>query len=66
MLERFWLWAGKSRWRLSASLFVIGAVNVAGFFWPYHRSPVFAFFDALFAVVFLGISAWSLLTGTDP
>jgi hypothetical protein len=66
MLERFWLWAGRSRLRLSGFLFVIGTVNAAGFFWHYHRSPVFAFFDALFAIVFLGISVRSLLTGTDP
>ena len=66
MLERFWLWAGRSRLRLSSFLFVIGAVSAAGFFWHYHRSPVLAFFDALFAIVFLGISVWSLLTGTDP
>jgi hypothetical protein len=45
MLERFWLSAEKSRWRLSGLLFVIGAVNAVGFFWHYHRSPVFAFFD---------------------
>jgi hypothetical protein len=66
MLERFWLWAGRSRFRLSGFLFVIGAVNAAGFLWHYHRSPIFAFFDALFAIVFLGISVRSLLTGTDP
>jgi hypothetical protein len=66
MLERFWLWAAKSRWRVSGFLFVIGAANAAGFFWHYHRSPVFAFFDVLFAIVFLGVSAWSLFTGTDP
>jgi hypothetical protein len=66
MFERFWLWAGKSRWRLRASLFVIGAGNAVAFFWHYHRSPIFAFFDALFAIVFLGASIWSLLSGTDP
>lgn len=66
MLERFWLWAGRSRWRLSGFLFVIGAVNAVSFFWHYPRSPVFAFFDALFAVVFLGVSVWSLLTGANP
>jgi hypothetical protein len=66
MFERFWLWAGKSRWRLRASLFVIGAGNAVAFFWHYHRSPIFAFFDALFAIVFLGASIWSLLSGTAP
>jgi hypothetical protein len=66
MLDKFWRWAGKSRWRLSASLFVIGAANAVAFFWHYHGSPVFAFFDALFAIVFLGVSVWSLLTGADP
>jgi hypothetical protein len=66
MLERFWLWARKSHRRPSASLSAIGAGNGVGFFWHYHRSPVFAFFDALFAIVFLGISVWSVLTGSNP
>jgi hypothetical protein len=61
MLQRFWFWAEKSRWRLSGSLFIIGAGNAVGFFWNYHRSPVFAFFDALFAVPFLAASVWYLL-----
>ena len=61
MLDRFWLWAEKSRWRLSGSLFIIGAANAVGFFWNYHRGPVYAFFDALFAIPFLVASVWYLL-----
>jgi putative flippase GtrA len=61
MLERFWTWAEKSRERLSGSLFVIGAVIAVGFFWHYHRSPIFALFDAKFAIHFLAASARYLL-----
>jgi hypothetical protein len=51
---------------LSGSFFVIGAANAVGFFWNYHRSPIFAFFDVLFAIPCLAACVWFLLSGVDP
>jgi hypothetical protein len=61
MLERLWLWADKSPWRVAGILFVIGAGNAAGFFWHYPWAPVRAFFDSVFAIGFLGAAGWKAL-----
>jgi len=64
MFDDFWYWIKKSRWRLSGSFFVIGAVNVVGFFWHYHRGAiVLAIFDAIFAFGCLAASVWYLYYG---
>jgi hypothetical protein len=51
--------------RLSGSFFVIGAANAMGFFRNYHRSPIFAFFDVLFAIPCRTACVWFLLSGVD-